>query len=117
MKTFMTLDEAAKQHSGQIRLAIPETIVCTYDSVINFLYTDQSGILRTRIIKPEEVFHLAHLFYEKNLKKAIETNTIYPISITKTGNDSENETKLDFFINSMVERFNRSYQKCKLIIL
>ena len=72
--------------------------------------------MRSRGIRPDEVFYLGQSFYEKNLKKAKETGAIFPISVTKMPNDTENETKFDFFINSMVERFNRNYQKCKRMI-
>lgn len=63
MRTFMALDELAKQYPGQIKLLIPETIVCSYDPAINLLYTDDQGILRSRLIKPDDVFYLGKEFY------------------------------------------------------
>lgn len=37
------------------------------------------------------------------------SNCIYPISVTKFSNEYDNESKLDFFVNSLLERFSKNY--------
>lgn len=46
----MTIDEICKQSSenNEIKLQIPETIICTYDSVITYMWSDELGIIRTK---------------------------------------------------------------------
>ncbi|CDW90678.1 UNKNOWN [Stylonychia lemnae] len=116
MKTFMALEDLTRQFGCNIKLDIPETIICTYDSSISYLYTDESGFVRSRTVKPEFLHDLAVSFYEKTEAKMKFSNCIYPISVTKFSNDYDNDTKLDFFINSLIERFNKNYQKSNFII-
>jgi hypothetical protein len=53
-------------------------------------------------------------FYLVNKEKALHTNCVYPISVTKIFNDTENDIKIDFFVHALTERFFRNYQNSKL---
>eukprot|EP00347_Sterkiella_histriomuscorum_P014261 403361557 len=66
MRSFMSLEEIVRCYqSSQIKLNIPETIICTYDSVISYMYTDSKGFLQIKNIKPEQVHQVAVDFQER----------------------------------------------------
>lgn len=53
MKSFCTLEELCKHYPNQIKLDIPETLICSYDSTVTFIRTNKNGYLETSIISNE----------------------------------------------------------------
>ena len=68
-----------------------------------------NGYLKVEIVKPDFIKQLALKIYKRNSEKAKRTKTIFPLTVFKQPNEYDNEVKLDFFVNSVLERFNRNF--------
>ena len=59
MRSLVTLDELTRTNPDSLRLVIPDTIICTYEQSITYLYTNERGFIQSTQIRAEQITELA----------------------------------------------------------